>query len=149
MDFKKFVKELSREEKEVILTQVMDAIQMEDSTENFQDNAINNNFCPHCQSENIMKNGHSRGVNRSVCKDCKRTFSLTSKTVFERTKKDLSKWYEYIGYMFDGLSVRKIASKMNINPKTAFYWRHKILNLIKESNTDKLGGILEADEKLF
>lgn len=30
--------------------------------------------CPHCESENINKNGFSNGVQRYKCKDCKKSF---------------------------------------------------------------------------
>ncbi len=49
-----------------------------------------------------------------------------------------------------GLSLAKIATKLNISVPTAFQWRHKILKAIKnfQSNTI-IGGIVEADETFF
>ena len=41
-----------------------------------------------------------------------------------------------------------IAEELNINLKTAFYWRHKILKALSEENTT-MGGIVEADETYF
>jgi hypothetical protein len=51
--------------------------------------------------------------------------------------------------MVDGLSLRSIAEKLNINLKTAFYWRHKILTTVQSVRNSKLSGIVEADETYF
>ena len=33
--------------------------------------------CPHCQSTDVVKNGNRRGVQRFMCKECKRTITAT------------------------------------------------------------------------
>jgi hypothetical protein len=51
--------------------------------------------------------------------------------------------------MVDGLSLRTIAENLKINLKTAFFWRHKILNAVQSIKSNKLSGIVEADETYF
>ncbi len=42
------------------------------------------------------------------------------------------KWKEYFEYMTEGRFLRYIAKELEIDLKTAFYWRHKILNAFKK-----------------
>ena len=68
------------------------------------------------------------------------------------SKKDITLWREYIELFSQGLALRKIVEKMNkkISYPTAFYWRHKILEVMKHfDNHDKLDGIVEIDETFF
>jgi hypothetical protein len=74
---------------------------------------------------------------------------LRSKTIFQQTRKELIVWYTYVGLIFVGCSLRFIAQKLNINLKTAFYWRHKILNLLKNTTDVSSSGITESDETFF
>ena len=106
--------------------------------------------CPHCDSDRIRTAGKARGVQRYKCKDCGRTFGKTNDTPFYRTQKDLSKWHHYLELMFEShLSCVKIAQKVGIHSNTAFAWRHKILNALKQVDNPKLTGIVEADETYF
>ena len=51
--------------------------------------------------------------------------------------------------MFQGKSIRKIAKELKISVTTAFYWRHKILNVLKKNYSPVLKGVVEADETYF
>ena len=42
--------------------------------------------------------------------------------------------------------LRIISKGLNISLKTAFVWRHKILDNLSKIKTEKLSGIIEADE---
>ncbi len=89
-------------------------------------------------------------MQRYKCKECGTTFGATNNTPFYRTQKDLAKWNQYIELMFESqLSVVKIAEKIGIHYKTAFHWRHKILNALNEIDNPRLTGIVEADETYF
>lgn len=109
--------------------------------------------CPHCQHDQIKKVGKSRGVQRYKCNSCNRTFGANNKTCFYRTQKNLSTWNHFIDLMFNAHhhSIRKIAGKVGIHYRTAFFWRHKILNALKQiqSTEKELNGIVEADETYF
>lgn len=103
--------------------------------------------CPHCKSTSFVKNGTSRGTKRFLCKDCGKSFTTTTNTIFFNKKKDLSVWQKYIHCMIEKYSLRKSAEICNIALSTAFYWRHKILDALQNMmNEVELDGVVEADE---
>ena len=107
----------------------------------------NNHHCPFCKSNKVRKNGKQQ----MFCRECKKYYSLKTNTIFFKTKKSLTLWKQYIDLMIEGRSLRYIAEKLDINLTTAFYWRHKILDILKQNNNnnDKPNGIIEADETYF
>ena len=129
------------------------AVLFADGKENLSQSLIekspNKTSCPDCHSENFVKNGKNRGVQRLKCKDCNTTFGLRTNTVVHYSHKPLHMWERYIQLMFDGYSIRKIAKELEIANATAFYWRHKILSALKKATKSNLAGIIEADETYF
>ena len=113
----------------------------------------NNHHCPHCGSNKINKNGTAhKTLPQFICRNCKKTYTIRTNTVFYYSKKDIKIWQEYIELFSQGLSLRKIVETMDgkISYPTSFYWRHKILEVMKNfDNHDKLEGIVEADETYF
>ena len=113
----------------------------------------NNYHCPHCGSNKINKNGTStHKYPQFICRNCHKTYTIRTNTIFYYSKKNIKVWQEYIELFSQGLSLRKIVEKMNkkISYPTSFYWRHKILEVMKNfDNHDKLEGIVEADETYF
>ena len=113
----------------------------------------NNHHCPHCGSNKINKNGTAhKTLPQFICRNCKKTYTIRTNTIFYYSKKDIKIWQEYIELFSQGLSLRKIVETMDgkISYPTSFYWRHKILKVLtKKDDNDKLGGIIEADETFF
>lgn len=111
----------------------------------------NGRVCPHCGCTHIVKNGHrADGTQKYVCKDCGKSFTITTNSIVFGTRKDMAIWQEYIECMMNGWSVRKSARKCGIHRNTAFRWRHKILDALTEMMKQvKLAGIVEADETYF
>jgi transposase-like protein len=105
--------------------------------------------CPHCKGSKIRHYGHYNGNQRYQCKDCGKTFTNTTNSPIDFTRKDIQKWLLYIRCMIEGYSIRKTAIKVGIHRNTAFYWRHKILNSLGNADTNDLTGIIEADETFF
>lgn len=110
--------------------------------------------CLKCGSKNIRKHGivgceieHQR----YYCKDCHQTFTELYNSPLHATKLEIDVWYEYIVRMLTGgYSLRKLAEELEINLKTAFYWRHKILYALRDFlMSDKVGGVVETDETYF
>lgn len=98
-------------------------------------------ICPYCQSTMIVGYGHQKGVKRYKCKSCAKTFSaLTGTAVHRLHKKELLNEYSY--HMLSGMSLRKITKEMDICLKTAFDWRHKILNAVKIGFSGKISGVI-------
>ncbi len=111
----------------------------------------NGMFCLHCGSIHVVRNGHrSDGTQRYLCRDCRKTFVITSNSIASGTRKDLSVWKRYVSCMMQGLSIRKTAEICGIHRNTAFYWRHKILDAVRsEMDGMVLDGIVEMDEAFF
>lgn len=87
--------------------------------------------CPICKGENYIKYGMYNGIQRYKCKGCGKTFSLTTNSVCKYSKKKIKLWIEFIELMLARKTLREAAEKLKINLGTAFYWRHKILNVLE------------------
>lgn len=111
----------------------------------------NGRVCPYCGETHIVKNGHRKdNIQKFICRECKKSFVLSTKSVFSRTKKEYSVWKKYIECLIDGCVLRVAAEECKISIKTAFYWRHKILGTLSSmANRVKLGEIVESDETFF
>jgi transposase-like protein len=107
--------------------------------------------CPICGGTHIVRNGHRKdGTQRYVCRECGKSFVITTNSIVSGTRKDLSVWEKYIDCMMNGLSIRKTATICGIHRNTAFIWRQKILDALQNmANGVNLEGIIEADETFF
>lgn len=84
--------------------------------------------CPVCSSSEYIKYGSYKGIQRYKCKECLRTFSKATNSLWSYSKHNPSKWIEFLELMMEKKSLRFCATKLEINLATAFYWRHKILH---------------------
>lgn len=111
----------------------------------------NGRVCPICGSIHIVRNGHRKdGKQRFICRDCNKSFVINTNSITAGTHKDFDTWQKYIDCMMNGFSIRKAAEVCEINTKTAFIWRHKILDTLQNMQSDVLlNGIVEADETFF
>ena len=98
--------------------------------------------CSHCKSSNIIKYGTYKNRQRYKCRNCNKTFTIFTNKPWSYSKKPLSYWKEYATFMDSKLSLRSCSISLSINLKTAFLWRHKILEYIEESNTNKLSNTI-------
>ncbi len=110
--------------------------------------------CLKCGSKNIKKYGfigYEIRHQRYFCKDCHQTFTELHNSPLHGTKKSLEVWYKYIYRMLSGgYSLKRLAEELDINIKTAFYWRHKIIYALRVYlMTDTVGGVVETDETYF
>jgi len=104
--------------------------------------------CPHCGSYKYSKFGIDKGSKRYRCKSCKRTFTEYTGTWLSKIhKKELAG--DYLKLMNEEKSLDKIKVIININKKTAFDWRHKILSGVENSGKGTFQGITESDETFF
>ncbi|OFX59835.1 MAG: hypothetical protein A2046_06245 [Bacteroidetes bacterium GWA2_30_7] len=107
------------------------------------------NKCPHCTSIDIIGYGSAKGSRRFKCKNCNKTFTEYTGTWLANLKRrDVVD--KYVELMLQEKSLNKIKSELEINKKTAFDWRHKILSSIEnQGNTSCFLGITESDETFF
>lgn len=101
--------------------------------------------CPHCSSEYVVRFGKYNGRQRYRCKACSKTFTDTTNTVLYRTRKG-NEWITFVDCMFNGYSLRKSAEIVGVSWITLFYWRHKLLNALKQMDFEHFEGIVEIDE---
>lgn len=106
------------------------------------------NECPHCESQNIVRNGYDKNkVQTYQCKNCKRKFNASANTLVAHSKLTYEQLTIFFECMNDKLSIHKTAAKMSVNKNTVFLLRHKVLDTISEvRKTMKLQGDVEADE---
>ncbi|MBE6049687.1 MAG: IS1 family transposase [Clostridium sp.] len=83
--------------------------------------------CPKCGKKHFIKYGCYKGIQRYRCKDCGKTFSLATNSIWSYSKKDASDWIKFIEYMLEKKTLKYCAEKLDISINTAFYWRHKVL----------------------
>jgi transposase-like protein len=104
--------------------------------------------CPHCQSMAIKKWGSANDLKRYRCKDCRVTFNaLTGTPLAQLHKRDL--WGEHAQALVEGISLRKVAARLDVDHTTAFRWRHRFLQAPKVLKPKALEGTVEADETYF
>ena len=104
--------------------------------------------CPHCESECVGRKNERDKVGRWNCYDCKSSFNVLSKTIFQKTKVDLRKWFAMISMLLNAkksISSHQLARELTLNKATAWYMAHRIRTAMQEGDV-LLHGIVEADE---
>ena len=104
--------------------------------------------CPHCGSENVYRHGKSAGLLRYRGNACRKTFNALTNTPLARLrKKEL--WLEHMELMLGSVVLREVAQRLSVDLKTAFTWRHRFTEWLKQDSPEQLNGIVEADETYF
>ena len=109
-------------------------------------------ICVHCQSRKIYTLKVAGPSKRVVlkCGTCRKQFSATVGTIFERSHIALNKWFMAFQLMASskkGMSAHQLHRMLNITYKSAWFLAHRIRHVMKQTPFgDKLGGIVEADE---
>lgn len=109
--------------------------------------------CPHCGGcEKIYSiKGGRAGLYK--CGDCRKQFTVTVGTVFEKSKIPLNKWLMAVHLMCaskKGMSAHQLHRMLNLTYKTAWFMSHRIREAMREDGDGGLlgggGKIVEADE---
>src|SRR5262245_40370665 len=115
----------------------------------------NGAFCPHCgEIENIHRLAGAAGDKGLWhCRPCRRKFSVTVGTVFERSHIPLCKWLFAADLMASskkGVSPHQLHRMLGITYKSAWFMAHRLREAMKEQSfPGPLGGAgktVEADE---
>ena len=115
----------------------------------------NGPVCPHCGSvdEQVTKmadGAHRKGLYN--CKGCRKQFSVTVGTVYERSHIPLNKWLLATHLMASskkGMSAHQLHRSLGITYKSAWFMAHRIREAMKDTSTEPMGGEgqhIEADE---
>ncbi|GHU14344.1 hypothetical protein FACS189449_10910 [Alphaproteobacteria bacterium] len=105
--------------------------------------------CPHCKSENVVRNGHKCNKQAYLCRGCDKSFVQTTGSVMFNSRSGEAVWKEVIRDTIHGILLDKTAAKLVLRHKTVFNMRHKILYCLEQEearNLMKLYGVCEADE---
>ena len=104
--------------------------------------------CPYCSGTQLYRWGKASELQRYRCRQCNHTFNALTGTPLARLRhKD--KWLEFEQAMIDGLSLRRSANSCGIAKNTSFKWRHRFLRIPATQQSNKMNGIVEADETYF
>jgi transposase-like protein len=107
-----------------------------------------NPTCPHCGKDKPYKMKCGR-LYRCREKTCKKNFTVTVGTIFEKSKIPLSVW---MGSIFvitahkKGISSLQLSRDMDITQKTAWFILHRIRHIMGDPDPAPLDNIVEIDE---
>jgi DNA-directed RNA polymerase subunit RPC12/RpoP len=89
-------------------------------------------LCQKCGSKNsLIKNGKDTNQNqRYKCKSCKKTFILDESTTSQLQNSEYT-FKKFIGYMIDDVTLEVIARNLDINIKTALYYRFLVFESLR------------------
>lgn len=114
----------------------------------------NGPVCPHCGvvggHYGLKGKAHRPGLWK--CGSCRKQFSVTVGTVFERSKIPLNKWLlatALLAASKKGMSSHQLHRTLGVTYKTAWFMTHRIREAMREESPPKLGGdggTFEIDE---
>lgn len=104
--------------------------------------------CRHCGSLHVVRNGTRNGLQRVMCRDCKKTSNAATGTPLSRLKHK-EKFIRYAECMRQGMTVRQAAYEVEVCRDTSFRWRHRFLTNVQAHQPAGVTGILEVDETYF
>jgi transposase-like protein len=114
--------------------------------------------CPHCGNADPARitklEGKSTRPGVHKCKECRKPFSVTVGTVFERSHIPLNKWVlasHLMAASKKGMSAHQLHRMLGVTYKTAWFMEHRIREAMKEDvkSSGPIGGegkTVEADE---
>jgi transposase-like protein len=106
--------------------------------------------CPHCGSEDVARKRENELVGRWNCHTCLSSFNVLSKTMFQKTKNPLQKWFLGIALVMNAkksLSRCQLGRDLDLHSRTAWYMQVRIrAEMASQESGVFLKGIIEADE---
>ena len=116
----------------------------------------NGPVCPHCgcTGEDVTAlNGKAHRPGVYQCNGCREQFTVTVKTVFERSKIPLSKWLAALFLLTaskKGVSAHQVHRSLGISYKSAWFMMHRLREALRTGGfmprMGEDGGPVEADE---
>lgn len=103
--------------------------------------------CRECGNKSYCELGARKVLQ---CNRCKHQQSLTSGTVFDKTRLPLTKWFMAMHLLTQsktGISAMELMRQLKVNYNTAWKMKHKLLQAMKESEDEQqIGGIIQLDD---
>lgn len=104
--------------------------------------------CPFKDCQHTKCNIYTDGK-RYKCSKCERQFSVRVGTIFEDSKISIQKWFAAIYLITShkkGISSLQLGRDIGVTQKSAWYLLHRVRTSLGLGATEKLSGIVEADE---
>jgi transposase-like protein len=112
--------------------------------------------CPHCGTVNESFATKKPGVYRCRSKECRKDFSVTTKSVMESSHIKLNVWLQAFFLMASskkGISSHQLHRALGITYKSAWFLTHRIREAMRAGGLlppmGSGGGTIEADETFF
>lgn len=111
--------------------------------------------CPHCGVIGHAYATKRAGVYRCAEKECRKDFTVTMRTVMERSKIALHKWLQAFYLMTSskkGISAHQLHRSLDISYEAAWFMCHRIREAMRDGGLAPLGGggkVVEADETYY
>lgn len=114
--------------------------------------------CSHCGAtgDDVTKlEGGKHRPGLFQCNQCREQFTVTVKTVFERSKIPLSKWLAALFLMTaskKGVSAHQVHRMLGISYKSTWFMMHRLREAMRDGGLTPLGGegkVVEADETYY
>ena len=110
--------------------------------------------CPHCGvvDRSTRIGGTTARPGLYMCNACRKQFTVTVGTLYERSKIPLNKWLAATHLMMaskKGISALQIGRMLGLSKKTAWFLCHRIRESLRDTGLTPLGGegmTVEADE---
>lgn len=114
-------------------------------------NSIRPDHCPICVSKQIIKYGfYKDGTQGYRCKFCGSKFNILTGTIFQEQKIPVSKWIEFLLYLFEIHSVGIVARDNRNAESTDRYWLIKVFAVLEGIRSHiMLEGNIYFDEMFF
>jgi transposase-like protein len=112
-------------------------------------------ICSHCGVVGHAYKTKRPGVFRCAEPECRKDFTVTMRTVMERSKIPLHKWLQAFHLMCSskkGMSAHQLHRTLGLRYETAWFMAHRIREAMRDGGLAPLGGnggIVEADETYF
>jgi transposase-like protein len=107
-------------------------------------------FCPHCNSDDIIKRGKddiAPHKQRYECKQCCKRFDDLTNTVFSGHHQPLKTWIIFLYFLGLNLSTDQIAKELSLDKDDAHYMATILRDGVVNKKPDvKLSGEVECDE---
>ncbi len=111
--------------------------------------------CPFCGVVGHAYETKRPGVYRCAEKECRKDFTVTMKTVMERSHIALHKWLQAFHLMTSskkGVSAHQLHRTLDITYRSAWFMAHRIREAMRAGGLKPMGGggkIVEADETYY
>ena len=88
--------------------------------------------CPHCGSDGFVRRGLTgTGLQRYMCKECDKTFTAITGTIFDQRKIPMTEWIDFLLSIM-GYGSFHLTSRNNKNSATTTkYWLEKVFLLLR------------------